>query len=166
MKRLIILAVLLSASVSYGYYGWGIYMSYWSPKDADGEFGPGAKLTIEMVPSVQLELRGTYYNEFSASGDSDVDIRVVPLEAGLALTLPVAEVHRLYAGGGFSYFLVDTKVGPNVDDEAGGYLVAGADFQVTDNAALFAEGKYTIVQLEHDIDMNGLGANAGLLVTW
>jgi hypothetical protein len=167
MRRMLVLALLLCAGSSYGYYGWGIYGSYWSPSDADGEFGPGAKITIEMVPSVQLELRGTYYNRFDADSDSgDVDLRVIPLEAGLALTLPVMKVHRAYGGGGFSYYLVDADDGPDIDDDAGGYLVVGVDFQVQEMAAIFVEGKYNFVQLDEDIDMNGPGANAGLLITW
>ncbi|MFH0878488.1 MAG: hypothetical protein V2A34_02130 [Lentisphaerota bacterium] len=166
MKKLMMLGVLLCACSSYGYYGWGIYGSYWKPSDADGSFAPGLKITIEMVPSVQLELRGSYFNNIKADGDREVELRVVPLEAGLALSLPVAKVHKVYGGGGFSYFLTDAKEGPSVDDEVGGYAVAGFEFAVTPNAALFCEGKYNFVKMNEGLEMGGPGLNAGLLITW
>ena len=167
MKKLMVLGLMLCASVSsYGYYGWGVYGSYWKPTDADGGFAPGLKVTIEMVPSIQMELRGSYFNNLSAKGGVDADLRVAPLEAGLALSLPVAKVHKAYAGGGFSYFLVDAKDGPDIGNELGGYLTAGFEFSVAEQAAIFLEAKYNFVKMDEDLDMNGPGANAGLMITW
>lgn len=53
------------------------------------------------------------------------------------------------------------------DDEIGYYAVAGIALALSKGTTLFGEAKYTRVELDDaEIELDGLGANAGLMVTW
>lgn len=169
MKYLIasIPALLLSATLSYGYTGWGIYGSYWDTDEADSAGGAGVKVSIEMVPGVQMELRGTYFEDLDADG---AGLEVLPLEAGLALVLPTANQVDFLAGGGLGYYLMDGDGSP--DNEVGFYLTAGLEWNLQPMASLFTEAMYRVVSANdagydgQDADLDGLGVNAGLLIKW
>lgn len=169
MKYLIpsLSVLLLSASLSYGYTAWGIHASYWDTDEADSAAGGGVKISFEMVPAVQMELRGTYFEDFNAEG---VDVEVLPLEAGLALVLPVGDQTEWLAGGGLSYLLVDSDADP--DDDVGFYLTTGLEWLIQPQASLFGEVMYRVADADdvgpngEDADLNGIGINAGLLIRW
>lgn len=157
----------LSATLSYGYNAWGLYASYWDTGDAGSVAGAGAKVSVEMVRGVQLELRGTYIEDLDIDG---ADLEVLPIEAGLALVVPVATQVDLLAGGGLGYFMMDGDADP--DNEVGFYLTAGLEWNLQPNAALFGEAMYRVVSADdvgpegQDADLDGLGVNAGLLIKW
>ncbi len=170
MKRLLVGSVAMvafGAMTALANYGWGPYLAYWKPADTDGGFGPGMKITIEMVPSVQLELRGAYFNGLETTKvDGNVDLKVIPLEAGLALNIPVVAKGKVLAGGGGGYFLAEGSQGYKFDNEFGGYATLGFEYEVITNASLFVEAQYNFVKMNYDVSMNGPGANLGLMVTW
>lgn len=159
--------LLLSASLSYGYNAWGLYASYWDTSDADSAGGAGIKVLAEMVPGVQLELRGTYFEDLERDG---LDVEVLPVEAGLALEVPLADDVGLLAGGGLGYYLMDGDGDP--DNEIGFYLASGLEWTIRSNAALFGELMYRVVSADdvgpdgEDADLDGLGINVGLLIKW
>jgi opacity protein-like surface antigen len=175
--------LVLGATTCLGYNGWGIYAAYWSPSDGDAGYGAGAKITAEMVPGVQMEFRSTYFDDLAEEpAGYDVSLEVIPLELGLALAMPAPDPKvQFLVGGGIGYYLMDGGVrGPGVDvsadNEVGFYLSGGVEYQVRPNAALFAEAKYTFVTADDmavtsagdldDADLNGIGVNLGILITW
>ena len=62
----------------------------------------------------------------------------------------------------------------DIDDEIGGYVVAGIEIELGEDVAIFGEAKYTWLEIkkveEVDLDENnkldGFGANAGLMLRW
>jgi hypothetical protein len=168
MRRTVwlVLAAFALATGAQAYNGWGIFASYWNTSDAGDGFGPGLKISAEMVPGVQLELRGSYFSSLEDEV-SAADIEVIPLEAGLALTGGAGTGVTLLAGAGAGYCLVDAV---GADDEVSYYFVGGAEWSVRPNAALFAEIKYTVLEVDglspEKTDLTGPGASAGLLIRW
>ena len=169
MKRLItsLSALLLTAGLAHGHNGWGINGSYWDTDGADAAAGGGVKLSVEMVPGVQLDVRGTYFEDFDVEG---ISLEVFPIEAGLALVLPVNTQTEFQVGGGLGYLLMGGDADPS--DEIGFYLVSGLEWLIKPQASLFGEIMYRIADANdigpngEDADLNGFGINAGLLIRW
>jgi hypothetical protein len=160
----IVLGCAMTASAN---FGWGLYGSAWSTADGDDVFGPGFRLTLEMVPAIQLELRASSMNGLTVEkGSSEYDLDLVPIEAGLALNLPLNDKVKFMLGGGPTYTFVDADEALDVSDEIGAYFSAGFELAVGNGAALFAEARYNFLDLGSDINLNGPGANVGLMITW
>lgn len=197
MKKLFLLflGVALAAPLAFGDNGFGIGAAYWDTADAGDAWGAGLKTRVQMVEGVQFDLRASFFNSLGEdSDDVSVDLEVIPLEAGLALELPVADRLDVYAGGGIGYYLMEGDAGgPNQelvdvdpDNEVGFYLVAGSEFVLRRSdavygqtaAALFAEVMFRSVSADSakveggqeirvdDADLDGLGVNVGLLMRW
>lgn len=115
------------------------------------------------------------------------DIEAIPFEAGVKFNFnPTAGVNP-YVGGGATYWLLDAERG-EVDDEAGFYLEGGLEFARAGSAmGFFAEAIYRDVEAtvnrdpqdfddlddveferirRRDLDVGGLGVNAGLIWRW
>lgn len=136
--------------------GWGLYGSYLAEPDA---FGPGLKITFELVPEVQFDLRVA---RFSSVDTPAGDVTLVTAEAGMGLNVPLRKPFNLVLGGGPAYHFVD---GAGQTDEVGGYLGGCLEFAPYKNAALFFEARYVFLDLDAE-DLSGLGLNFGLMVTW
>jgi len=97
----------------------------------------------------------------------------------------LADALKVYVGGGAGFYLLDGEAtigGATVDfdpsDEIGFYAVAGVELHLSEQAAIFGEAKYTWLQVDEveidgvkmDLDdeakLDGVGANAGLLLLW
>ena len=185
-KWMWILSVVLMTSAGAQANGLGVYGSYWKTKDADDGFGGGARLNIGLGDILGIDLRGGYFPDLAKDEDPyDLDLRVIPAEAGLTINLPLSEQAIPYVGGGAGYYFIDAKVkGPGVDESAdvdnqvGWYAVAGLQIKLSGQVALFGEGKYTGVEAKAkddkmddldqdlDFDLSGFGANAGLMLIW
>lgn len=176
--RLAVLAALIGlAAPSHAYNGWGLFGTYWKASDAGSDAGAGGRISIEMVPEVQLELRASYYGDMGDEGAGDAKIEVVPLEAGLMLRQHYKGKLGFIGGGGVGYYQADlTRRGPlratSSENEIGFWLALGAEYKIKKNASLFAEAKYTFVSIDQggvglpDADLDGPGANVGLLIRW
>ena len=162
----------------------GLYGSYWDT-DALGETaGGGAKWAFGDGP-VQFELRGTYYPDLSEdfgqlvdNGTGNFEVEAIVPEAGVTFGFGPGTNFRPYAGGGVSYFLLDTNR-YDVDDEVGFYGVVGAEIGAeSGGVAFFVEGAYRWVeatveneddiddiglQEDVDLDLNGPTINAGVV---
>ena len=172
--------------------GLGLYGAYWSPKDVDAGYGGGAKIRMDLTSSLGLELRGTFFSDLSDDIENNgttvnYDMEVIPAELGFVLNLNVADKGLrpyLCAGAGY-YFLeinLDNPVGDNetvdLDDEVGWYAGGGLEIAFAQETAFFIEAIYRGVEgtargddLDEvvstvDIDLAGIGANAGLLIKW
>ena len=178
----------------WGHNEWGVMASYWNTADADDGFGPGLKFSFGIAEGVQLELRGSYFDDLAkGEGDINVDLEVVPLEAGFALQRPVGTHTEFYGGGCIGYYRMDGSVSSppgvavnvNPENEFGYYLTTGVDFITNSSTAsygktaavLFAELMYRAVNANSvtvdgetlrvkDASLDGIGVNAGIMVRW
>jgi opacity protein-like surface antigen len=187
VRQWVIMVAVLAAGASavHADNGWGLLVSYWDPSDGEGAFAPGLKLSIEMVPSVQMGVRVSYFDDLGKDQHgANVKLKAVPVEADLVLNMPVSEAGRLYGGIGIGYYMLDADIEradgtePDADpgDKLGYYFLVGGRIRVQENAALFAELKYTLVDADdigvnadgglEDGKLDGPGANAGLLIVW
>lgn len=149
-------ALVLSTTAAQANNGWGLYGAYLEKGEA---FGPGFKLTVEMVPALQLDFHAAHFNEVTAGG---LELKVTPLEIGLAMNVPLTESLKLSLGGGPSYSFVENG---EADDEIGGYIGGCLEFAPYPDVALFLEARCVFLDVGPE-DLNGLGLNAGLMVTW
>lgn len=191
MNKWIAAALIIIAGCGMTYAnGLGFFATYWDAKDLDSAIGAGAKLQMEMAPNVALELRGSYLPEFEdEKGGLTMTLDVIPLEADLVLQFPVApDQMKIYVGGGVGYYMIDGELEGgggtadfDPDDEVGYFALAGAEFIMSPQVSLFAEAKYTFLEVEEgevtyedesveledlEGEMDGFGANIGLLMTW
>ena len=172
-------------------FGFSIYGSYWEPDDAGDTAGGGLELAFPLSPRVDIDLRGSYFEELDPEPlqvlfDSDSPFRnagleVLPIELGIRFNLaPKLTAVQPYIGGGAGYYLLDSDFG-DVDDEGGWFGVLGLGFGDREGASFFVEGQYRRIEatVEEDpdnpfdfegfdrnvkLDLDGIGINAG--VTW
>lgn len=165
--------------------------SYWDTDAAGDAAGGGIGLGLPLNDRFGFELRATYFEELTDdpfrsafhSDDpifQDKGIQVLPLDAGVRLTLAPTGWFRPYLAGGASYFLLDSDFG-DLSDELGYYAAVGATFGDGRGTDFFIEGlwrKATAqveidpeqlddiddidVQSRADIDLEGVGINLGL----
>jgi hypothetical protein len=112
------------------------------------------------------------------------DVEAIPLDAGLKLNFNPEEGWNPYVGGGATYWFLDLERG-EVDDEAGFYLAGGIELaRPTGGMGFFAEAIYREVEAtvnrdpddfddlddvdfeairQRDLDVGGIGVNAGLI---
>ena len=168
------LACGLAAGAAAAADGVGAFGAYWSPKDGSDGFGVGGRVGLKLAPSLDAEVRGTY---FGSLGPAAVDLRVIPLEASLVLNLGDPDAPRAYVGAGAAYLWLDLD-GAAADDEAGWQAFAGLRYPLRDKLQLFGEASYRQVvwtvqnddlgnfSTDVDVDMSGPGLNLGLLYAW
>lgn len=184
------LALLLPASGALA-SGLSIYGSYWDTDALDDTAGAGVKFSIPLGQTLNLDLRGTYYEPFDRDAlqdeiddlfdpDENVDreifdseIDIIPLEAGLSFNLGQASIQPSI-GAGVSYFMLDSDRG-EIDDEVGWYANAALNFANQGSVGFFLEGLYRsaegeVTEDEEDIDfervtfdLDGFSANAGVV---
>ena len=182
------LALLLPAS-SVLASGLSLYGAYWDTDALDDTAGAGAKFSIPLGDTLNLDLRGTYFEPFDEEalrdeiediGDDEVDreifnseIEIIPLEAGLSFNLGSAAI-RPSIGAGVSYFMLDTDRG-SIDDEVGWYANFALEFARENSVGFFLEALYRaaegeLTEDEDDIDfervtfdLDGVAANAGVV---
>lgn len=169
MKKLmaVLLGVgLLSSSALAGSYG--VFGSYWDPKDGDGVWGAGANMRGG-TGLFYIGLRGTYYQDIPESvGGEGVELRAIPVDVSIGIQLSPISVLDVYGGAGMTYYFLDSDRG-SVDNEFGWLLEAGAEIKLSPRFGIFAEGVWRdvngAVEGNHsgDIDLNGFTVNVGLV---
>lgn len=184
------LALLVPASSALA-SGLSIYGSYWDTDALDDTAGAGVKFSIPLGQTLNLDLRGTYYEPFDRDALQDEiddlfddgpnpdreifdsEISIIPLEAGLSFNLGQSSIQPSI-GAGVSYFLLDSDLG-EIDDEVGWYANAALNFASQGSVGFFLEGVYRsaegeVTEDEDDIDfdrvtfdLDGISANAGVV---
>ena len=181
MKKLFIIAIVLFGFVAAAgpatATDLGLHGAYWNTDQAERTFGFGAKLRFSFV-----ELRATYFDDVTSDVEpesADFEIKAYPLEGGIVIQFLKNSMFRPYVGGGVGYYLLDTNLG-DIDDEVGFYVVGGADIGAPSSRVAFSiEGIYRniegsvrgelfdpdfdIEEDEIDLDLSGIGANAGVV---
>lgn len=117
-------------------------------------------------------------------GRFENDVEAIPLDVGLKVNFNAEEGWNPYVGGGGTYWFLDHERG-EVDDEAGFYLAGGVEFaRPTGGVGFFGEVIYRDVEAtvdrdpddfedlddvdferirQRDLDVGGVGVNAGLI---
>jgi len=181
--------MLISGAAAIADNEWGLFGTFWSPSDGDDSAGGGVKVGIEMVDSVQLDLRWSVFSDVLDSPPGGPELEVRPLEFGLAFAVPVSDDVETAFGGGLGYYMMDgesgTGVDADVDSELGFYLSAGLEWTIQRSGAdygetsvkLFVEGIYRFVEADNilptatpgvlaDADLDGPGIQLGMLIAW
>lgn len=154
----------------------GAFGSYWDTTDAGEALGFGTKLRFGI-----FEIRGTYFRDVTADLDEDTDdfeVSAIPIEAGIAFKFAQDARVSPYLGGGAGYYMLDTSEF-DIDDELGWYAVAGADIGGGSSGLGFnveaiyrsmeatvredADGRPGDIDEEVDLDLGGVGLNAGVV---
>jgi hypothetical protein len=186
-----VISAMLLGAVAASANGIGAFGSYWNTKDADSGFGGGAKFKMDVADFVSLELRGLYFPDLADDQDGvDYDLRVIPVEAAVIAGMPILNID-VYAGlGGGGYYMdgsYDSPTGSGDIDfkiKPGWFVEAGLQVTIFPDVALFAEVVQRWVDFEVDSisgstssnpgiqfdsetgKLDGIGANAGLMVKW
>lgn len=193
-KTLLSLAILtMLAPAAFADGAFHLHGAYWNTDEADDTFGAGITYNAPLGQVLGLELRASYFEEvknepfeelFDGENPFDSGLEILPLEAGLRFELGQGGVFRPYLSGGASYYLLDSEFG-DVDDEFGFYAAFGGIIGDHQGAHFFFEAIYRQVEGSvevdpndlddiddidfedsFDVDLSGLGANAGVAWTW
>lgn len=172
---LALVVVLLMPTASFGSFS--IFGSYWDTKDVGSAYGLGLRFGINLVPQLQLELGGTYYEDFQRDVEIEGEVARGELEAipiDLGLRFDFGKAGGFYISGGATWTLLDTNV-VDLDDQFGYYGILGVSFggklyfEVTYRSVEATVSGIDIPGLEFDpelidvvvVDLTGWGANVG-----
>lgn len=169
--------------------GAGPFISFLDSSDLGSSTGVGAKFQIQLNPSIVFDASAAYHDDLNGTVEgAPVDLELFPIELGIMVIPPIQDRRlRPYFGVGATYFQMDVADGNpfsdddvTADDEFGWYGAIGLDFEMSRNLSAFVEGRYRGVEgtLESnnferfgddnktDLDLSGLGLNAGVLFRW
>lgn len=150
--------------------------------------GFGDALQLELRATYLPDLTEDFESFVDDPGDDPGrftnDIEAIPLDVGVKYSFGYDQPVNFYVGGGGTYFLLDAERG-EVDDEVGFYGVGGIEIaRSTGGFGFFAEVIYRDVEAvvdrdpqdfrdlddiefdrirKRDLDVGGLGANAGII---
>lgn len=185
MWKMMVVAGLMATQSMAG--GLALFGSYWDAKDADDTFGGGAKFRANLNENVQLDVGGSYFMFEDDEMGVDSELEVIPVEAALSFRTNIADTFAVYVGGGAGYYFVDgemsdggTTLDVDIDDEIGFFAQAGIEIGLGANLSLIGEVQYVWLEFDKaelsssdapgekldidvDLKMDGLRANAGLL---
>lgn len=167
----------------------GVAASYWDTKDADKSAGGGIEWASQLGRVLDYEFRASYFEQLDDEpldvlfdGDSpfETGIKALPVDLGLRFNFARdAVTFHPYASVGASYYFLDSDFG-SLDDEIGWYGGLGTAIGDGQGVDFFAqllyrslEGTADISEIGDDafqdrldVDLSGVGVNAGVRWTW
>jgi hypothetical protein len=165
--------------------GIGPMLAYWDSSDAEDDQGAGVRVTVDLGPDWNLELRTAWLDSFSQVGDGILfRIEAFPVDLGLSYGFGTEGKVDPYVGVGLTYLdinpiVVDTEIRRRIEvlipEEIGFHLMAGVDFPImNDRLSLFAEAIYRSIKAkanstdirDFNTEMSGIGANFGLMLNF
>lgn len=186
MKRLLVVLGLsaLTATPSLA-GGVGVFGAWWDTDDVDEEAGLGLELDIPMSPRVDLQLRGSYYDQLETDMNGrPVTVRATPLDLGIAwhFVEPSSRV-RPRVEGGLTYYSLASDINDvgvesgRIQDEVGYYGGAGLDVRLAGDWAVYGDALYRAGKAEiegeglrgfstRDLDLNGVTVHLGIKIIW
>lgn len=150
----------------------GGFLSYWDADDADDPaLGLGAKGGFEVMPNVVAEARVSMYQFESKEEGDKMTLDVMPLEVGAVYQLPLADTISVFAGGGVGYYVTSLDADLDIEDDLPGavdfdaesdnafgyYLIGGGSFQLAENISIFADLKYTFLEVDVTLEADIVG---------
>jgi hypothetical protein len=159
MKTVLVFVALMAGMAAVAQaVDFGVFGSYWSPKDGDDAFGGGGSIHFATVP---LELRASVFPDTSIRGGGDT--LLVPIDFGLAVNLTRSEKMGLYVGAGGSYYFIDADRG-DPDNQFGWYALGRLEVPIQGSMAVFGDVMYRGVEFEDiDADLSGVAFSVGVI---
>ena len=159
MKKLILFAVLIvGMAAATQAADFGVFGSYWNPKDGDAAFGGGGSIHLATFP---LEMRATVFPSTSIQGGGDT--LLVPIDIGLAVNLTRSKKVDVYVGAGGSYYFIDADHG-NPDNQFGWYALGRVEVPVKGSMNVFGDVMYRGIEFEDiDADLSGVACSVGVI---
>lgn len=128
----------------------------------DSNIGFGAQTELSLTPHVSIELALSHFSDEKEKDWYSYDLDLTTIGISAVFRAPLAEKIKGYLLGGIDYNIADLDVNPNydvpivsasadVDDEVGFHLGGGLNFMLQKNWELFAEYRYTFLELNGDI---------------
>ena len=165
--------------------GIGPMFAYWDSTDAADDEGAGLRVTVDLGPDWNLELRASWLDSFHQIGDGILfRIEAAPIDMGVSYCFNTEGKVEPYVGVGMTYLdinpnTVDTEIRRRIEvripEEVGFYLMAGLDFRImNDRLSIFGEAIYRSIKAkanstdiqDFNTDMTGIGANFGLVLNF
>lgn len=161
----------------------GIMGAYWDTDQASDDTGFGVKLVVDLGQSGwRFDLRGSFIEELTTDPSIvEGDFEAYPVDFGVSYGFNTGGGKVTPAlGVGLSYVNASSKLG-EVDDELGYYGILGLEFDAAQNFGVFVEVLYRAVDSQIDgrgldlpfigfdqreLELQGVGVNAGLALTW
>jgi len=133
----------------------------------DSNIGFGAQTELSITRHVFVELALSYFSDEKEKDWYSYDLDLTTIGISAVFRAPLAEKISGYLLGGIDYNIADLDVNPNydapyvdassdVDDEIGFHIGGGLDFMLHKNWELFAEFRYTFLELNGDISYSYL----------
>lgn len=163
----------------------GPMLATWDTSDAGDDQGAGVRVTLDLGPDWNLELRTSWLDSFFQIGDGLLfRIEAFPIDMGLSYGFETASKIDPYVGVGFTYLDVDAntidsvmnrRIEVLIPEEFGIFFMAGLDFPImNDKLSLFGEAIYRSVKTkanstdiqDFNSDLTGIGANFGLVLNF
>lgn len=161
--------------------GFGPMLAYWDTSDAGDDTRAGVRLTVDLGPTWNFEVRASWFDGLSMVGGGAVyNVEAFPIDVGLSYGFTTGAAMP-YVGFGVSY--VDIRARPadpdlrlraevEVPEEVGWFVLGGADYPISGTIAFFGEAYYREIQAkanstdlpDFNIDLSGPGVNLGLIL--
>ena len=183
INSLLLLLLLACAPLSYG-AGLGVFWAQIDAEDLGESDGLGINFNFRVDPSRSVDIRYSEFDDFDTS-DSIGSYEITPIEAIYLIKLNPMSGLDPYLGAGVGYYLQEAEGADgnelDLDDEFGWMLVGGFTYAVSDSIHLFGEAVYRKVEGkvdgaeldiggvdsdDADLDMAGIGFNAGIVIRW
>ncbi len=165
--------------------GIGPMLAHWDTKDALDDQGAGVRVTVDLGPDWNFELRTSWLDSFFQIGDGILfRIEAFPIDMGLSYGFDTAGKIEPYVGVGITYLdinpnVVDSDIRRRIEvripEEVGIFFIAGLDYPImNDKLSIFIEGNYRSIKTtanstdiqDFNVDMTGVGANFGLVLNF
>ena len=165
--------------------GIGPMLGHWDTQDAVDDQGAGVRVTLDLGPSWNLEMRATWLDSFFVVGDGVLfRVEAFPIDLGLSYGFETAGRFRPYVGAGITYLdinprIIDTNLANQIEvrmpEEVGINFMAGADYPImNDKLSVFLEATYRAIETkassaalrDFNVDMTGVGAAFGLVLNF
>ena len=175
--------IVLAAPLHAG--GIGPMVAHWDSKDAVDDQGAGVRVTVDLGPVWNLEVRASWLDSFFQVGDGILfRIEAFPIDMGLSYGFDTPGKVEPYVGAGITYLdinpvTVSSEIGRRIEvripEEVGIHFMAGLDYPIMNNKlSLFAEATYRSIKAkanstdirDFETDMTGLGANFGVVLNF
>lgn len=165
--------------------GIGPMLAHWDTRDAGEDQGGGVRLTVDLGPDWNLELRLAWFDAFFQVNPDAILFKheAFPIDAGLSYGFDAGDRVHPYVGMGVSYVDMNTRaidvdinrrIEVRIPDEVGIFFLAGLDVPVNSRITLFVEAIQRNIKTtanstdvtDFNVDMSGIGANAGLMISF
>lgn len=163
----------------------GPMLASWESETAQDDQGAGVRVTIDLGPVWNLELRTSWLDSFFQIGDGVLfRIEAFPVDMGLSYGFDTGGKLQPYVGAGITYLDIDPnvvrsdigrRIEVRIPEEVGIHFTAGADYPIRNGKlSLFAEAIYRSIKTtanstdlrDFNVDMTGIGGNFGLVLNF